>query len=271
MDFERAVKIAQVAAREAGKYAIRNIAAESYAKECDNSIVTAIDIKCQEMIIKKLQREFPEIGIIAEEPDEGSGQMLLNMPPKGDVNAYWVIDPIDGTRNFAFGMPYFCVSIGLLVDGMPACGVIYYPDRDKMYHAVAERTAYCNDNPITVKQDTIHRNTQIAVSGLIQEDWTWQQIESVFQGCVHANLGSAALHMAYVAGGQYSAGIFPRTKLWDVAGGAAIVYAAGGIITDYAGKNIFPFDCESYKGTQVKAILGCPDIVNEIVKRIGQV
>ena len=271
MELDRAVQIAQEAAREAGIYASKNIAAESYAKECDNSIVTAIDVKCQAMIIEKLQGEFPEIGIIAEEPDEGSGQMLLNIPPQGDLDAYWVIDPIDGTRNFAFGMPYFCVSIGLLVDGMPAGGVVYYPDCDKMYHAVAGGKAYCNDIELSVKQDTIHHNTQIAVSGLLHEDWSWPQIEAVFQGCVHANLGSAALHMAYIAGGQYSAGIFPRTKLWDVAGGAAIVYAAGGIITDYTGKEIFPFDCANYDGGKVKVILGCETLVREMVKRISEV
>ena len=271
MELDRAVQVAQAAARAAGDYAHENIAAESYFKECDNSIVTAIDVKCQEMIIEKLRAEFPEFGIIAEEPDEGSGQMLLNIPPNGDVKAYWVIDPIDGTRNFAYGMPYFCVSIGLLVDGMPAAGVVYYPDCKRMYHAVAGGKAYCDQTEIHVKQDTIHANTQIAVSGLIHEDWSWQQIEAVFQGCVHANLGSAALHMAYVAGGQYSVGIFPRTKLWDVAGGAAIVYAAGGIITDYRGKEIFPFDCDGYDGSKVKTILGCPDIVKDIVNRISNV
>ncbi len=271
MELDRAVQIAQDAARAAGIYASQNIAAESYAKECDNSIVTAIDVKCQAMIIEQLQAAFPDIGIIAEEPDEGSGQMLLKVPPTGELNAYWVIDPIDGTRNFAFGMPYFCVSIGLLVDGMPACGVVYYPESDKMYHAVSGGPAFCNEKQITVKQDTIHHNTQIAVSGLLHEDWSWPQIESVFQGCVHANLGSAALHMAYIAGGQYSAGIFPRTKLWDVAGGAAIIYAAGGIMTDYSGSNIFPFDCENYDGSKVKVILGCENLVREMVNRISKV
>ncbi len=269
MDYTREIEIAKKAARRAGDFALENIAAESRLKACDNSIVTDIDEKSQEMIIESLKSVFPEYGIIGEEPASENGEMLLKVPPTGDLNAWWVIDPIDGTRNFACGLPYFAVSIGLLVDGMPAGGVIYYPDRKEMYWASdVNGNAFCNDEVINAKVDTIHHNTQICVSGLLHEFWSSQQVEGVFKNCVHMNLGTAALHMAYLAAGKYSAGVFLRTKLWDVAGGAAILQAAGGKIADYYGKDLFPVNCAEYTGSQVRCLLGCESIVQEIADLI---
>ncbi|MBN2064287.1 MAG: inositol monophosphatase [Sedimentisphaerales bacterium] len=265
MVYSREVEIAKKAARQAGDHALKNIAAQSHHKQCDNSIVTEIDIQCQAMIISALQSEFPEYGIIGEEPEAGSGEMLLQILPKGDKDIWWVIDPIDGTRNFAFGLPFFAVSIGLIVDGMPAAGVIYYPDRQEMYFAAsAEGPAYCNDKELTVKEEKINPDSQICVSGLLHEYWSASQVEKVFHRCVHANLGSAAIHMAYLAAGKYSAGIFLRTKFWDIAGGAAILLAAGGVITDFGGKDIFPFDCSGYGGKPVKCLLGGKSMVRQI-------
>ena len=263
MDYTREIEVAKSAAMEAGDYALVNIAAESRAKACDNSIVTDIDVNAQKMIIDALKAVFPDYGIIGEEPDDGSGQMLLKIPPTGKENIWWVIDPIDGTRNFAFGLPYFAVSIGLLVDGMPAAGVIYYPDRKEMYWSTGAK-AYCNDIELTVKDELIHRNSQICVSGLLHEYWTPEQVEAVFNNCVHANLGTAALHMAYLTSGQYAAGVFLRTKLWDVAGGAAMLEAAGGVLTDFTGKALFPIDCGNYTGTVVQCLLGNKKIVAQI-------
>lgn len=269
MDYTREIEIAKAAARKAGDFALENIAAKSRLKACDNSIVTDIDEQAQAMIIEYIKGEFPEYGIIGEEPASEDGQMLLKIPPAGELDVWWVIDPIDGTRNFACGLPYFAVSIGLLVDGMPAGGVIYYPDRKEMYWASdAAGKAYCNEKRINIKHDTINHNTQICVSGLLHEFWTAQQVESVFMNCVHMNLGTAALHMAYLASGQYSAGVFLRTKLWDVAGGAAILQAAGGKITDFAGKDLFPIDCSEYAGKQVRCLLGCESIVGQIAELI---
>ncbi len=265
MVYSREVEIAKKAARQAGDHALKNISAQSHHKQCDNSIVTDIDIQAQAMIIAALQSEFPDYGIIGEEPDAGSGEMLLLILPKGEKDIWWVIDPIDGTRNFAFGLPFFAVSIGLIVDGMPAAGVIYYPDRHEMYWAASVNgCAYCNDQELAVKEEKINPDSQICVSGLLHEYWTARQVEKVFHRCVHANLGSAALHMAYLAAGKYSAGVFLRTKFWDIAGGAAILLAAGGVITDFAGNGIFPFDCRSYAGKPVKCLLGGDIMVRQI-------
>ncbi len=268
MDFNREIEVAKAAAKAAGDYALINIAAESRAKQCDNSIVTDIDVNAQKMIIDALRAEFPSYGIIGEEPDDNSGQMLLNIPPSGDLDAWWIIDPIDGTRNFAFGLPYFAVSIGLFIDGYPAAGVIYYPDRKEMFFSDG-KTACCNDaSGLSVKDELIHHNSQICVSGLLHEYWTAQQVERVFKNCVHMNLGTAALHMAYITAGKYSAGIFLRTKLWDVAGGAAMLQAAGGVLKDFSGDDIFPFDCANYTGKVVQCLLGNQNIVNQIADMI---
>lgn len=268
MHYSKEVELAKQLAIAAGDYALINISAESRSKACDNSIVTDIDVNAQKMIVDSLASAFPDYGIIGEEPEDGSGKMLMIVAPSENIDAWWVIDPIDGTRNFAFGLPYFAVSIGLMVDGMPAIGVIYYPDRKELYWSDGNK-AFCNQDELSVKNELIHHNSQICVSGLLHEYWTAQQVEAVFKSCVHMNLGTAALHLAYLAAGKYSAGVFLRTKLWDVAGGSAILHASGGVITDFTGKPIFPFDCSNYSGEVVKCLLGNDQIVRQIADIIN--
>lgn len=206
-------------------------------------LVTDLDRLAQKAIYERLARAFPEHGFLAEEE--------LSRQPESDF--LWIIDPLDGTTNYAHRFPIFCVSIALRHRERIVLGLVYDPMREEMFEAVTGRGARLNGEPIRVSQvNTLDHS-------LLATGFPYDVRESPVNNVDHFNdfvvraqairrCGSAALDLCYVACGRFDGFWELKLKPWDVAAGAIIVEEAGGRLSDFEGKK-FAVDCQEVLAT----------------------
>lgn len=201
-------------------------------KPGDQGLVTQADKECQKYLIAQLQKVLPQAGIIAEEaePDETTGQYC------------WVIDPLDGTTNFAHGIPYFCISVALTEYGRPIFGVIYQPTSDEFFWAQEGYGAYLNNSKIQACDPigVLKENLVVGVpylSTVYEKLFFELQREQAHKYTVR-KMGSVLLDIAYVASGRMNGVFFTDLAWWDVAAGVVLIEQAGGIITDFKGQKV---------------------------------
>lgn len=194
-------------------------------------IVTEADKFAEQFLLKNILKQFPQCSILSEETGAipGKPEML------------WVIDPLDGTSNFAHGFPWFCVSIGLYVDGEARAGAIYNPVMKEMFTAEKKGGAFLNKKRIQVSKTKKISDALLGTGFYYAEETTLKREMKIFEN-MHRHTstvrrpGSAALDLACVAKGRFD-GFWERGLApWDVAAGFLIVEEAGGVITDYAGQ-----------------------------------
>lgn len=243
-DISRMLEVAVVAARLAGQRAMEEIKYVKTEIKNDDEIVTNADSVCQSMILDRIKETYPDHGFLAE---EGAGGKQLKQPPRSAQNIWWVIDPIDGTNNYANGLLSFCVSIAVLHDGVPIVGVIFEPATDSMFTAATDTDAQLNNSKITVSDDAINKFASFAIDSHYTDEMAGA-IEHITKNTRFRCMGSTAMHLAYVAKGALVGAITTRAKLWDIAAGAIIVENAGGLFTDLNGESIFGVDVGNYNG-----------------------
>ncbi len=203
-------------------------------KEGINNLVTEYDTRSEEYIIGNLRKAFPSHSFLAEE----SGR--TGQPAQGCIR--WVIDPLDGTVNFAHALPVFSVSIAAELDGELLCGVVYHPILDQMFYAQKNGGAFMNDNPIRVSANSDIR-TAFLVTGFPYNvsqnpcNCIDHFVQIIKDGIPVRRLGSAALDLAYVAAGIFDGFWEINLNPWDVAAGALLVKEAGGKVTQYNGSD----------------------------------
>ncbi|MCX7797573.1 MAG: inositol monophosphatase [Melioribacter sp.] len=195
-----------------------------------SNLVTEIDKKSEELIINYIRKEYPSHSIIAEE----SGIQ------KFSSEYVWVIDPLDGTTNFAHGLPIFSVSIGIQKNNETICGVVYDVMRNAMYQAELGSGAYCENRRLHVNNNE-DLEKSVLVTGFpynIKEnpDYAIERFIA-FLKCTRAirRLGSAAIDMCYVAEGVFDGFWEVFLNPWDVCAAKLIVEESGGIVTDFNG------------------------------------
>lgn len=193
-------------------------------------LVTNADFESERAALAVLRREFPDFGILTEESSgrEGSGP------------GRWIIDPLDGTTNYAHGFPTFCVSIAAEWNGEVIVGVIYHPVLRETYTAIRGRGAFVAGARMRVSS-TSHLRDAMLTTGFSsrKEKWLGQEILAFrrLSRAAHAvrRPGSSALDLAQVARGVFD-GFWERgLSAWDVAAGALMVREAGGLVTDFKG------------------------------------
>lgn len=227
-----AFDVANQAVREAGQVIMAHFHREkriSY-KAGRSNIVTDVDVLAEKKIMALLQKEYPGFGIMTEEsPDIAT-----------DSPCTWIIDPIDGTRNYAYGIPHFCVSLALAQNEDVLLGLIYDPVRDELFRAEKGKGAFLNDSPIAVSRMA---SLQAAVVGFdlgYDADLGKEMLEvasALWPGVQTVRvMGSAALGLAYVACGRHDLYFHLSLYPWDLAAGILIVAEAGGMITQLDGK-----------------------------------
>jgi myo-inositol-1(or 4)-monophosphatase len=201
-------------------------------KSASIDLVTEVDHACEALIVETLHRERPDDAILAE---EGSGD------DRAGATWRWVIDPLDGTMNYAHGYPRFCVSIGVSRDGEPTVGAVYDPLLDELFAATRGGGATCNGRPIRVSVETRLSHALLATGFAYdvhqsREDNLDHFATFVKQARGLRRDGSAALDLCYVAAGRFDG--FWELKLhpWDVAAGNLIVDEAGGRTSDLSGR-----------------------------------
>jgi len=245
MNFKQAEKVAVRAARAAGVLMSRNLRSKKKINSAtQHDIKLELDIRCQKLIERTLRSVYPRIAILGEE-----GVL-------GDIQAEyrWVVDPIDGTVNFTYGIPHACVSIALQMrdakrgvrdsQAKPVetldsggkyqtlVGVVYDPFCDELWTAIRGGRAYLNGTVVRVS-DRSRLNEAIISIGFAKYKATLNQMLPVLNRMVHRVrkiriMGSAALAMTYVASGRMDAYIESGIRLWDIAAGGLILECAGG-------------------------------------------
>lgn len=256
------LETAIVAARLAGQHAMEKIDFVKVSVKNDDELVTQADSQCQQIIIEQIKETYPDHGFIAE---EGEQNKIFKQPPRGDEAVWWVIDPIDGTNNFARGMLLFVVSIAVMYEGEPIVGVIFEPATDSMFTAVKGSEAQLNNRRITASEDTINNFSSVGIDSHFDK-LTPGLVCKIMERTKFRNLGSTALHFAYVAKGSMVATVASCPKLWDIAAGALIAENAGAVVTDWQNKKIFPVDTESYEGGELQIIMANKKVHKELLK-----
>jgi myo-inositol-1(or 4)-monophosphatase len=187
-----------------------------------HDIKLELDVRAQALITKILLTQFPDHAVLGEEGSSGSPQ----------ADHHWIVDPIDGTVNFFYGIPHFCISIALRERETLLVGAIFDPMRDELWHVSRGEQPYLNDRPIKVSSRQSLSESVVSV-GLSKSPRAIEAGLKIFNKLIrHARkcrmMGSAALDLAYVATGRYDAYIESSVNLWDIAAGWLLVEAAGG-------------------------------------------
>jgi myo-inositol-1(or 4)-monophosphatase len=231
MHFDDLLAIAIRAVKESGKIQKEWLGKDKKVElKGEINLVTEVDKICEQRIVEIIKEAFPEHNILTEET------------PMREVSSpyRWIIDPLDGTTNYAHGYPCFCTSIALELEGEVLLGAIYDPLLEELFTAQQGKGAFLNGEGITVSE------TELLTEALICTGFPYDLRESPVNNVSHFNNfimearavrrdGSAALDLCYVAMGRFDGFWELKLNPWDVAAGKLLVEAAGGVVTDFAG------------------------------------
>jgi len=199
-------------------------------------IVTACDKAAERIACDTIWSHLPRSRILGE---EGGWQ--------GEGETTWIIDPIDGTSNFASGLPFFCVSIAAYHAGEPVCGIVYDPIREELFMASGGRLTLNGDSVDHALRGRIDREVELLTNAPYEGGRPSRAAQEAHADLVNSfravrRLGSCALHLAYVAAGRVAVGYESKFNAWDIAAGIQLVEAAGGqvVARDAGGRRIEP-------------------------------
>jgi myo-inositol-1(or 4)-monophosphatase len=234
--FEKESAIAEEAARAAGDTLTRMLGdAHHIVKKGEIDLVTEADLAAEKLVVEIIGRNFPRDAILAEE----SGR-------KGKATRTWIVDPLDGTTNYAHSFPFFAVSIALEVGNERVLGVVYNPSMHECFEAAKGKGARLNGKAFQVSGTGSLRDSLLATGFPYDVHERPERVVALLEKMlVRAQgvrrLGSAALDMCYVAAGRLDGFWEEDLKPWDTAAGEIMVKEAGGRVTTFLGKPYSPY------------------------------
>ena len=197
--------------------------------------VTEADLMVEEYLRGEISREFPDHGIVAEE----SAEAVV-----ADADFMWAVDPLDGTANFAAGVPLYAVSIGLLYKGVPVVGSLFLPSTfagDGVYHARVGGGAFVEGEPLKVVSSSLpHPSGLASIPGSYGRGFSFKREKGKSLGDVRI-MGSIACEMVLVASGVFQYALFTGSHIWDVAAGVVLIREAGGEVLEWKRGRWRPF------------------------------
>jgi myo-inositol-1(or 4)-monophosphatase len=194
-------------------------------------LVTEVDFAVERMVRALIAERHPGHDVLAEE---------LGGPATATSRFCWICDPLDGTTNFAHGVPIFCSTIALELDGRLEVGAVYDPTRDELYTAERGRGAFLNGTPIRVSTAEVLINSLLVTGFPYTVQEKLEELVGLFAAFLSRaravrRLGSAALDICYVAAGRMDGFWEQGLNAWDIAAGVLLVQEAGGVVTDLDG------------------------------------
>jgi fructose-1,6-bisphosphatase/inositol monophosphatase family enzyme len=244
-----ALAIARAAAEEAGRMALEAFRRpKNVTVKGRGNLLTETDLQIERFLHDAFRRAFPDIAILSEET-------ASDTPIEGWV---WAIDPLDGTKNFVSGIPFFCVNIALCYDGAPVVGVTYDPNHNECFWAEREGGARINEEPMHASDKLTVLESVVGVDIGYDDQRgaeTLEMLRRLFPGAQAFRVpGSAALGLAYAACGRYDIFVHRYLFPWDIAAGILLIQQAGGVVTDDAGQPI---------GIMSKTVIGGGPLVHK--------
>ena len=221
-------------------------------------VVTEADHLSEELIISAIRERFPGDAILAEESGSHGAA-------PGNAGRIWVIDPLDGTVNYANGLPMFCVSIGLVVDERPTLGVVLDPTRDETFAATFDGPATLNGRPIHVSAKD--KLTDYVISLSLAGRSIASRARALRKEIrISRSMGSAALALAYVGNGRFDAFV-QETSLsaWDIAASGLIAERAGAVVSAFDGSRWY----DSARPPRGAGIVAAPPAYHERIRRLA--
>lgn len=221
-------------------------------------LVTEMDHKSEQFLLGKITQHWPESYILAEESGESGS----------DSGLTWYVDPLDGTVNYAHGIPIFCVSIACAWEGGTRLAAVYDPMRDELFAAERGRGAYLNRRRLHVS-DAAELQKSLLVTGFPYDTWTarpnnleyFGRFARITQGV--RRLGSAALDACYVAAGRFEGFWELSLKPWDVAGGGLIAEEAGARVTNLKGT-------PDYLSSPISILAAAPGVYDQMLEVLNR-
>ncbi|HEX75671.1 MAG TPA: inositol monophosphatase [Dehalococcoidia bacterium] len=232
-----ALEVATQAAEEAGEILLAHFCSKKEIKyKGKSNLVTEADILSEKTILEFLESEYPDCNILSEESNSSA-------PTTGYT---WIVDPLDGTNNYVYGVPFFCINIALAKDEDVLLGITHDPVREELFRAEKGKGAYLNDSAIQVSKEGSLGTSLVGLDlGYSAEQSKkmldiatrlWSQVH-----CLRV-MGSASLSLAYVACGRVSLYLHRYLYPWDIASGLLLIREAGGKVTDWQRK---PASCQT--------------------------
>jgi len=226
-----ALEVAVEAAREAGKILLDYFHSQkTITRKGEINLVTDVDYRSEKVILELLGREYPDFNIVSEESNSSA-----------TVSGYtWIVDPLDGTNNYIFGIPMFCTNIALVENDRIVLGVTYDPLRDELFRVQSGRGVYLNGLAVRVSGESSLKASLLAfdLGYSVEEGQRLLSMAGKLRNHVHCIriIGSAALGLAYVACGRVTVYMHRSIYPWDIAGGLLMVREAGGEVIDWHNK-----------------------------------
>ncbi len=257
-ELEAYLQAATEAARTAGEFILsRARTVGSVRMKGGVSPVTEVDAEAERIIRTALLDRFPAHRLLGEE-ESAEGRV----PGVASGDFLWIVDPIDGTKNFIRGLPHYAVSIALARDGVPLVGVVHEPNRPETFWAVAGGGAFLNGEPLKVSGTTELKSAMVC-SGFSRSNWSHFDLYSAMRStCLRRcqalrRSGSSALDLCYVAAARFDAFWQFGLNAWDIAAGVLIVREAGGRASNIHGNthNLFESSLVSSNGPVEQELL----------------
>ena len=206
-----------------------------YTYKADGSVITASDEAMQQRLIAELQTAWPEFAILGEEMSEAEQNKAMRYE-----SGYWCIDPLDGTSNYSVGLPFFCVSIALIINNEQKLGLIYDPIRDECFTAIKGEGAWLNGNKLSsnsIETEPKRVVAEVDFKRLPKDLATRLVTNGPFSS--QRNMGSSALDWCWLAADRYNVYLHGGQKLWDYSAGNLILHEAGGYSISLDGEPVF--------------------------------
>ncbi len=276
---EELLELAESAARIGGDLARASFGRrQQVTLKGDRSEVTEVDLAVERTIGAHIHALRPHDAFIGEEsavpaPHAPTPNLQSSIPNPQSV--CWIIDPIDGTRNYIRNLPWFTCSVAAMQRGEPVAGAIFDPMRNVMYSAARAGGMRVDGRPVSpadASTKSVYGPGAKLIIGIpsARRKATRALVLHALEHHVVRNFGSAALHLALTALGQLDLALAGNVKLWDIAAGCLLVEEAGGVVTSPAGAPVFPFDVSRYGGEMIPVIAGSSQAHARLMRGIGK-